>query len=300
LNDAVGGHEQDMDKTRTTVAVTGAGGHVGSHLVEELARRGHTVRPLTRNDGDVADRDAMRVALDGVGAAYFLVHSLGVARGFEAEERRGARAFAAAARDCGVERIVYLGGIAHDETLSPHLRSRHEVGEILRASGVPTVELRASIVVGDGSASFDLVRTLVERLPSPVAPDWLERAAQPIALDDVVEYLIAALDIPLDSEAVYEIGGADRVRYRDLVDEIAGQLGRRRLQVTVPVPEPPLAVSQLPDALTRLMPERARLAANLIESLRHDTDVRDDAALRDFDVRPRGLAQAVAEALAAS
>jgi uncharacterized protein YbjT (DUF2867 family) len=288
-----------VDKTGTT-AVTGAAGHVGSHLAAELARRGYTVRPLTRNDGDVADRDAMRRALEGVTTAYFLVHSLGVAGGFEAEERRGAREFAAAARECGLERIVYLGGIAHEDTLSPHMRSRLEVGEILRASGVPTIELRASIVIGAGSASFELVKTLVDRLPSPVAPNWLEHAAQPIALEDVVEYLIAALDVPVEDEAVYEIGGADKVRYRDLVDEVASQLGRPTTQLTVPVPEPPVGISQLPDLLTRFIPERARLAANLVESLRHDTDVRDGAALRDFDVRPRGLRQAVAEALAAS
>jgi uncharacterized protein YbjT (DUF2867 family) len=288
-----------MDRKRT-VAVTGASGHVGSHLAEELARRGHTVRPLTRNDGDVADREAMRTALEGIEAAYYLVHSLAAAGGFEEEERRGAREFAAAARECGIQRLVYLGGIAHADTLSPHLRSRVEVGEILRASGVPTIELRASIVVGAGSASFELVRTIVERLPTPVAPDWLDHAAQPIALDDVVEYLISALDVPLEGEAVYEIGGADKVRYRDLVDEVAEQLGRPKRRLTVPLPEPPLGVSQLPETLARLIPGRARLAANLIESLQYDSDVRDDAAARDFAVRPRGLRRAVADALAAS
>ncbi|HZR94488.1 MAG TPA: NAD-dependent epimerase/dehydratase family protein [Gaiellaceae bacterium] len=287
-----------MDKN-WTVAVTGAAGHVGSRLAETLALRGVTVRPLTRREGDVADRDAMRRALAGVDAAYYLVHSLASAGSFDEEERRGAREFAAAARECGVGRLVYLGGIVHESDLSPHLRSRREVGEILRASGVPTVELRASIVVGAGSASFDLVRTIVDRLPTPVAPDWLDHAAQPIALEDVVEYLVAALDVPLDGEAVYEIGGADRVRYRDLVNEVAEQLGRPKRAVTVPLPEPPLGVSQLPRRLAQLVPGKLRLAANLIESLQYDTDVRDTAALRDFPVRPRGLRDAVAAALAA-
>jgi uncharacterized protein YbjT (DUF2867 family) len=290
----------DKSWTEREVAVTGANGHVGSHLARELARRGRSVRRLTRNDGDVGDREAMFAALDGVSAAYYLVHSLGAAGGFEQEERRAAREFAAAARERGLERIIYLGGIAHDEKLSPHLRSRREVGEILRAGGVPTIELRASIVVGAGSASFELVKTLVEWLPSTLAPDWLEHAAQPIALDDVVDYLTAALDVPVEGTAIYEIGGADKVRYRDLVDEVAGQLGRPRTRLTVPVPEPPLGVSQLPDVLARLVPQRARLAANLLESLQHDSDVRDTAARRDFDVRPRGLHQAVAEALAVS
>lgn len=279
------------------VAVTGASGHVGGCLADELERRGHAVRRLTREDGDVADRDAMLAALEGMDAAYYLVHSLTAAGEFAEQERQGAQAFSGAASERGVGRLVYLGGIVHDDDLSPHLRSRRDVGEILRGSGVPTIEFRASIVVGEGSASFELVRTLVERLPGIVGPDWLDNAAQPIAVDDVVAYLAAALDVPLDGSVVYEIGGADRVRYRDLVNEVAGQLGRPTYDVTVPVPAPPLDASQLPELLASLVPDRARLAANLLESLRHDTDVRDHSAERDFDVRPRGLHDAVAAAL---
>jgi uncharacterized protein YbjT (DUF2867 family) len=286
-----------MDKSRT-IAVTGAAGHVGSRLAETLREQGYPVRALTREDGDVGDRKSMLAALDGVDAAYYLVHSLDAAGEFAAQERRDAREFAAAARECGVERLVYLGGIVHTDELSPHLRSRREVGEILRASGVPTVELRASIVVGAGSASFELVRTLVERLPATVAPDWIDRASQPIALEDVVAYLIAALDVPLETEAVYEIGGADRIRYRDLVDAVAEQLGRPRLAFAVPAPAVPFGVSQLPARLAELIPDGLRLAANLLDSLRYDTDVRDDRATRDFTVKPRGLRAAVADALA--
>jgi uncharacterized protein YbjT (DUF2867 family) len=282
-----------VDKDRT-IAITGSTGHVGGRLAAELARRGRVVRPLTRNDGDVADRAAMLTALDGVGAAYYLVHGLSGAD-FEETERRGAREFAAAARERGVERIVYLGGIVHDTELSPHLRSRREVGEILRSSGVPTIELRASIVVGEGSASFELVKTMVEYLPTMVAPDWLDHLAQPIAVDDVVEYLIAALDVPLEQEAVYEIGGADRVRYRDLVNEVATRLDRPQRKLTIPTP----SIPALPASIASLLPEAVRLPLHLLESLQYDTDVRDDAALRDFDVRPRGLHDAVADALAA-
>jgi uncharacterized protein YbjT (DUF2867 family) len=278
-----------MDKN-WTVAVTGAGGHVGSRLVDELVRRGHDVRPLTRDDGDVGDRAAMLAALAGADAAYYLVHSLSGAGDFEAEERRGAREFAAAAREAGLRRLVYLGGIVHETELSPHLRSRREVGEILRASGVSTVELRASIVVGDGSASYELVKTMVRFLPSVVAPDWLDHLAQPIALDDVVEYLIAALDVPLEAEAVYEIGGADKLRYRDLVNAVADRLGRPRREWTVPTPDLPA----VPTQLASLVPARLRTPLHLLESLQYDSDVRDDAALRDFPVRPRGLADALA------
>ena len=282
-----------MDKSGT-IAVTGASGHVGERLASELARRGFTVRPLTRNDGDVGDRDAMLAALDGVDAAYYLVHALGSGSDFEEEERRGAREFGAAARERGVQRLIYLGGIVHTSELSPHLRSRREVGEILRSSGIPTIEFRASIVVGEGSASFELIKTMVETLPTVVAPNWLDHLAQPIAIDDVVEYLIAALDAPLEQEAVYEIGGADQVRYRDLVNEVAERLDRPKREVTLPVPDLPA----VPGAIADLLPERLKLPFHLLESLQYDTDVRDDAALRAFDVRPRGLQEAVAAALA--
>jgi uncharacterized protein YbjT (DUF2867 family) len=285
-----------MDKT-WTIAVTGAAGHVGGKLVEALRSSGMTVRALTRADGDVGDGAAMRRALDGVDAAFYLVHSLGSAGEFAAGEQRDAREFGAAARHCAVQRLVYLGGIAHGDDLSPHLQSRCDVGNTLRSSGVPTVELRASIVIGEGSASFEIVRDLVDRLPALVAPDWLENAAQPIAIDDVVAYLVAALDESIAPDAVYEIGGRDRVTYRDLVEEIALQAGSAMPIATVPVPRLP-GVSQLPEWMAGLVPERARLAANLIESMRFDTAVEDDAAQRDFDVEPVGLREAVAAALA--
>jgi uncharacterized protein YbjT (DUF2867 family) len=276
-----------MDKTGT-IAVTGAAGHIGSRLAAALAERGRTVRPLTRDDGDVGDREAMRRALDGVAAAYYLVHSLDSAD-FEAEERRAAREFAAAAREQGVQRLIYLGGIVHGEDLSPHLRSRREVGEILRASGVPTIELRASIVIGDGSASYELVKTMVRYLPTVVAPDWLDHLAQPIAVDDVVEYLIAALDVPLDGEATYEIGGAEPMRYRDLVNEVARRLDRPQRRFTLPTPPLPAVPAQL----ASLLPDGALVPLHLLESLRYDSEVRDEAASRAFAVRPRGLAAAL-------
>jgi uncharacterized protein YbjT (DUF2867 family) len=236
--------------------------------------------------------------LSGVDVAYYLVHSLGLAGEFGNDEGRAATTFAEAARECDVGRLVYLGGILHDADPSPHLLSRREVGEILRGSAVPTVEVRTSIVVGAGSASFELVRDLVNVLPVLVGPDWLDNPAQPIGVDDVVAYLVAALDVPLDGEIVYEIGGADPGTYRDLVDEIARQRGRFGLLATLPLPPASAAASALPERLAELVPGRARLAVNLLESLRHGTAVEDDSALRDFDVSPMGLRDAVAVALA--
>lgn len=288
----------------TSALVAGATGHVGSRLVHALPARGVEVRAVSRGGGegvtvgDVADRESMLRLLAGIDTAYYLVHSLGVAGEFGEEERAAATTFAAAARDSGVTRLVYLGGIVHDDELSPHLTARREVGAILRDSGVPTIEFRTSIVVGAGSASFELVRDLVDWLPMLVGPDWLDNPAQPIGVDDVVAYLVAALDAPLDGSRVYEIGGADRVSYRDLVDEVARQRGRSGVVASLRVPTPPLSPSAVPKSLAGLVPERARLAANLLESLRHGTAVEDDSALRDFDVRALGLREAVAEALA--
>lgn len=288
----------------TTALVAGATGHVGSQLVDALTRRGVDVRAVSRSGGDgvtagdVADRASMLELLEGVDVAYYLVHSLGLAGEFGEDERGAATTFAAAARDRGVGRIVYLGGIVHDEDLSPHLESRREVGAILRGSGVATIEFRTSIVVGAGSASFELVRDLVDALPLLVGPDWLDNPAQPIGVEDVVAYLVAAVDVPLEGSVVYEIGGADRGTYRDLVDEVARRRGRPGVLASLPVPPVPLPASALPERLAELVPERARLAANLLESLRYGTAVEDDSALRDFDVRPMGLGDAVAEALA--
>lgn len=287
----------------TTALVAGATGHVGSRLVEALRKRGLDVRAISRSGGDgvtvgdVADRGSMLELLAGVDAAYYLVHSLGLAGEFGEDERHAATTFATAARDCNVGRLVYLGGIAHDDDLSPHLESRREVGEILRGSGIPTIEFRTSIVVGAGSASFELVRDLVDALPVLVGPDWLDNPAQPIGVDDVVAYLTVAVDMPLEESVVYEIGGADRGTYRDLVDEIARKRGRPGVVASLPVPPVLLPASALPERLAELVPERARVAANLLESLRYGTAVEDDSALRDFDVRPLGLREAVAAAL---
>ena len=293
------------------ILLTGATGYVGGRLRRRLEEAGAQVRCLARDPGrlagrvapateiaagDVLDRASLEQALVGVDTAYYLVHAMGSASGFEERDRAGAENFGRAAAAAGVRRIVYLGGLGDDrQDLSPHLRSRNEVGRILRECGVPTVEFRASIVLGSGSLSFEMIRSLTERLPVMITPSWVRVQAQPIAVADLLEYLLAAVTVPLDGSRIYEIGGADRVSYGDLMREYAGQRGLRRPMIPVPILTPWLSSLWL----GLVTPLYARIGRKLIESIQHPTVVRDDAARRDFAVRPMGMAAAVARALAA-
>ena len=293
-----------------TVLLTGATGYVGGRLLGVLERGGRRVRCLARRPGDLAartapstevvrgdvlDRASLDAALRGVDAAYYLVHAMGSAGGdFEAEEQTGARNFAEAAQAAGVGRIVYLGGLAAGGAdLSAHLRSRRRVGDVLRRAGVPVVEFRASIVIGSGSLSFELVRALTERLPVMITPRWVAARAQPIAVDDLLRYLRAALDLPLDDHRIFDVGGADVVSYGGLMREYARQRGLRRLLISVPALTPRLSSLWL----GLVTPVYARIGRKLIESLRHDSIVRDLSALTAFDFRPMGTRAAVAAAL---
>jgi uncharacterized protein YbjT (DUF2867 family) len=245
--------------------------------------------------GDVLDRPSLDAALRGVGVAYYLVHSMGSSGSFEETDRQAAANFGAAAKAAGVGRIVYLGGLGSDaDELSPHLRSRQEVGQILRRSGVPVLEFRASIVIGSGSLSFEMIRSLVERLPIMITPKWVNVPAQPIAIDDLLEYLVAALQLPVAAYGVYEIGGADRMSYADIMRVYARHRGLRLRMIRVPVLTPYLSSLWL----GLVTPLYARIGRKLIESIVHSTVVRDDASLRVFAVRPVGVEEAVRRALA--
>lgn len=245
--------------------------------------------------GDVLDRPSLDSALRGVGVAYYLVHSMGSRNSFEEADRQGALNFGQAAKDAGVERIVYLGGLGReDEALSPHLRSRQEVGQILRQSGVPVLEFRASIVIGSGSLSFEMIRSLVEHLPIMITPRWVNVPAQPIAIDDVLEYLLAALALPVSEYRTYEIGGADQVTYADLMRAYARHRGTRLRMIPVPVLTPFLSSLWL----GLVTPLYARIGRKLIESIVHTTVVRDDSALTVFAVRPMGVEEAVRKSFA--
>ena len=297
--------------------MTGASGYIGGRLVAALEGSGRRIRCVTRRPelsagrfgsgtevvaGDVLDTDSMRRAMAGVDLSYYLVHSLGSRGHFEEEEERAARSFVDAAREAGVRRIVYLGGLAHPDELarqaeagaSAHMSSRLRVGEVLRGSGIPTVEFRASIVIGAGSLSFELIRALVQRLPVMVTPRWVSVQAQPIAIADVIAYLVAALDVPLDASRVFEIGGAEITSYRGLMEEYARQRGLRRLFVPVPFLTPQLSSLWL----GLVTPIFARVGRKLIESITMPSVVRDGGALKVFPVRPRGYRAAVRQALA--
>jgi uncharacterized protein YbjT (DUF2867 family) len=229
-----------------------------------------------------------------VHTAYYLIHSLGESKGFEQQEKIGAQNFAAVARESGVKRIIYLGGIGNErEELSPHLRSRHEVGRILRDSGVPTLEFRASIVLGSGSLSFEMIRALTEHLPVMVMPRWVSVLAQPIGIQDLISYLVQALDIPMEASEVVEIGGADQLSYRELMKEYARLRNLKRVMIPVPVLTPRLSSLWL----GFVTPLYARVGRKLIESIKHPTIVTSNRAHELSALRPCGAPQAMQAAL---
>jgi uncharacterized protein YbjT (DUF2867 family) len=233
------------------ILVTGATGFVGRHVTSALEAAGHDVSAMTRRPqqyrgtgaavrGDIADAGSLRSALDGHDGAFYLVHSLAHVD-FAERDRAGASAFGHAAAAAGVSQIVYLGGLGDDDdALSPHLRSRREVERIL-SDTAPTTALRAGIIIGDGSISWEILRQLVERLPAMVTPRWVQTRTQPIALADAVWFLVAVAGLDAAIGETYEIGGPHALSYRDMLLTVAQMTGRRRVIVPVPVLTPRLS-----------------------------------------------------------
>ncbi|KUH35752.1 MULTISPECIES: SDR family oxidoreductase [Streptomyces] len=294
--------------------VTGATGYIGGRLVPELLAAGHRVRCLARSPGklrdhpwagrveivrgDVTDEESVAAAMSGVDVAYYLVHSLGTGRGFEDTDRRAATLFGARARAAGVGRLVYLGGLTPAgvpaDRLSAHLRSRDEVGRILLDSGVPTAVLRAAVILGSGSASFEMLRYLTERLPVMVSPSWVGTRIQPVAVRDVLRYLVGSARLPADVHRAFDIGGPDVLTYRDLMRRYAAVAGlRRRFIVSVPVLS--LRLSSLWIGLVTPVP--ASIARPLAASLRHEVVCREHDIGR-YVPDPPGAPIGVDEALA--
>ena len=291
------------------ILLTGATGYVGGRLLKAMEQRGLPVRCMVRRPefldsrvadstevmkGDCLDRASLPPVLSGVDTAYYLVHSMGSPGKFEEQDRQAARNFAESARASGIRLIIYLGGLGEREhSLSAHLRSRQEVADILRTSGIPVIEFRASIIIGSGSLSFEMIRALVQRLPVMICPRWVAIKAQPIAIEDVIEYLLQALELPVTEGAIFEIGGPDQVSYGEIMREYARQCHLHRWMISVPVLTPRLSSLWL----GLVTPIYARIGRKLVDSLRNPTVVRDPSAIRFFDIKPKGLREAITRAL---
>ena len=284
--------------------VTGSTGYIGGRLIPELLAAGHSVRAMARHPerlrdvpwhdsvelvrGDALDPDSLVTALDGVDVAYYLIHAMTGSGDFADRDRRSAQAFAAAAEHADVKRIVYLGGIVDpsDAELSPHLRSRAEVGQILLDSSVPTVALQAGVIIGSGSASFEMLRYLTERLPAMVTPRWVRTRMQPIAVRDVLRYLVAAASLPADVRRGFDVGGPDVMTYAEMMQRYAAVAGLPRRWI-VPVP---LLTPRLSSHWVGLVtPVPASIAKPLVESLRNEVVCREHDIATWIPDPPEGL-----------
>lgn len=289
-----------------TVLVTGASGFIGANLTEALVEAGYDVRAMTRKpdtyrgagtavSGDVFDAGSLGAPLRGADSAYYLVHSLDSDE-FETKDAQGARNFAAAAADAGLRRIVYLGGLGDEQaTLSAHLRSRRAVESILQAGATPVTVLRAAVVIGHGSISWEITRQLVDHLPVVLTPHWVNTRTQPIALPDVIRYLVGVLDAEKAAGRVYEIGGPDVLRYIDMLRHAARVEGRPLPNITVPLLTPRLSSLWL--ALVTSVD--VTTARNLVDSMINEVVVHDRSIEEIVPGPTIGYDEAVRLALAA-
>ena len=285
-------NENIVNDPRPIYLVTGATGYVGGRLIRELVQRGLRVRALARYpdrlrdfpwvdqieiaEGDAGDPESLSAAMQGVSVAYYLLHSLQQGKELEFEESRIAENFAQCAKNAGIKRIVYLGGLAPDlpmAEMSPHMRSRVEVGRILRDSGIPTIELRAAVIIGSGSASFEMLRYLTERLPAMITPRWVRTQTQPIAVRDVLRYLVLSAELPPEVSRTFDIGGPDVLAYQDMMQRYAKVAGLpKRLIFPINLLTPKLSshwvgfVTPVPRAIARPLVLSLRYPAVCSES----------------------------------
>ncbi len=292
------------------ILLTGATGYIGGRLLPLLENKGYSIRCFVRRPeclkdqvapttelvaGDVRDQEALKEALKGITTAYYLIHSLSGESDFEQADRDAALSFATAATEAGVKRIIYVGGLGdRRHQLSKHLRSRQETGDMLRMANAQVIEFRASIVIGSGSLSFEMIRSLVDRLPVMICPQWVDALSQPIAIEDLLQYLLHAIELPAGPSQIYEVGGPDRVSYGDIMREYARQRGLSRWMIPVPVLTPYLSSLWL----GLVTPLYARVGRKLIESIRNPTLVSNNLSATVFPVRPRSMSEAISRALA--
>jgi len=291
------------------ILVTGATGYVGGRLVPKLLARGYQVRCLVRDpsriegrgwenievvQGDVLKYESLVKALKDISVAYYLVHSMTAGPGFQERDFKAALNFGRAAKDAGVKRIIYLGGLGvENERLSDHLKSRHQTGDCLRESGVPVTEFRAAQIIGSGSASFELIRNSVERVPILITSSLIKTRSQPIAVRDLLRYLTDCLEIPETAGRIIEIGGKDILTYREMMLTYAKIRGLRRWIIGIPF----IPTSMSAFIIDLVTPIPANLAQPLIEGLKNEVLVRDDTGRKLFDFTPTDYEDAVRSAL---
>jgi len=299
---------REFDKG-SLILIAGATGYIGGHLLKALEKDGCRIRCLARKPdalqgktgpgtevvkGDIFGPLSLGAAFEGVHTAYYLIHSMAAKGDFVEKDRIAAKNFGDAASRAGVRRIIYLGGLSHSARLSAHLRSRQETGRVLRESGIPVIEFRASIIIGAGSISFEIMRGVTERVPIMAAAKWSTTECQPIYIGDVIRYLVAALEKPYNESRIFEIGAPDVSCYVCLMQEYAKLRGLRRFTLPIPFLNPVLATYPL----VILTPKLYRVGRWLIRGLGTRTVVEDNSALEEFSIKPLSTIQAIETALA--
>ena len=294
-----------------TILVAGGTGYVGKKLIRRLVQFSYPVRCLSRKkrlkkglfdskvdvvQGDLLNSESLVKALHGIEIAFYLAHSLDAKHDFEKKEFMAAENFAKACKEAGTRRIIFLGALGTPQKgpLSPHLKSRKEVGNILRASGVQVIEFQASIILGSGSLSYEMIKTLSERLPIMIMPQWTNVKSQPICIQDVLDYLVKAVELKTHPNEIFEIGGPDQVSYKDLITEYSRQRKLKRWLFPVPVLTPWLSSLWL----SLVTPLYARVGRRLIESIKTPTIVHNDWARTVFpSIKPLGIFNSIEFAL---
>ena len=300
------------------ILLTGVTGFVGKRMLPRLLQRGHSVRCMVRDrlspsatsleqeyrdvtrvefvEGNANDLESLKRAVDGCDSAYYLIHSMGKNGNFRELDRLCANNFVAATAGSSCKRMIYLSGLADEECgdLSDHLASRIEVGQILRAGSVQCVELRAAMIIGTGSISFRMIRHLCHRLPVMLCPKWLLTKTQPLAVEDLLKYLVKANELNSDASAVFEIGGADSATYLEVLKEYCKQNHLKRAMIPVPLLSPKLSAHWL----RFVSPETADIGREMIDGLRNENLVRSTVTLETFGIEPMTIAEAIRAAVA--